>query len=78
MKSAVIDRFEAEIMALPLIEQTQVVEYFACKSRKKSAVERNLFRLQMEAMAADPQIQQQIREIREEFACTDTDGLELA
>jgi hypothetical protein len=75
MNATRLEQLETEINALPLSDQLWLMERMARQIRGKAingGIERES---QIAAMAADPQIQQELREIEAEFAGTEGDGL---
>ena len=69
-------QLEASIRELPREEQLWLVERIIHALRESETQERALWEADLIAMAADPAIQNEIREIEREFANTETDGLE--
>jgi len=62
------------IQQLTLMEQVWLLEQLAHHIRKQAA-HQQVFESQLEAMASDPQIQRELREIEAEFVAADFDGL---
>jgi hypothetical protein len=67
---------EARINQLPPEEQLLLIERLAHKLRGQAGSPQPSLQAQLEAMAHDPDIQREIREIKQEFSGTETDGLE--
>jgi hypothetical protein len=74
MHSSVLQSIEAQLPLLSNDERLWLIEHLAQQVRKPT--ERDDFRAEMEAMANDPEIQKELREIQEEFSVADGDGLE--
>jgi hypothetical protein len=70
-----LSQIEERITQLPIDEQLWLIERVAQRLReylsKQGAVD-----AQLVAMAADPDIQRELHKINEEFAVTESDGLE--
>jgi hypothetical protein len=75
MNLAVLSQIEAHIDQLSLGEQLWLLERLAQRLREQLVVQ-TPFEQQLTAMAADPDIQQELRRIEEEFAPAAADGLE--
>ncbi|BBL76071.1 hypothetical protein [Methylomagnum ishizawai] len=67
---------ENRIRQFPIAEQLWLVERVAQHIREQLAAESSL-EAQLAAMAADPNIQRELREIEKEFDVAMSDGLEL-
>lgn len=74
MNRANLTQLEESISKLPLTEQLWLIERLAQHIRYAMAQETP--EAQLVAMANDPEIQQELRLIEEEFAVAETDGLE--
>jgi hypothetical protein len=72
MNTTVISKIEQSIFALPLGEQRRLLARVSKKLRKREEAERDA---QLRAMANDPAIQKEIRDIEREFMQTELDGL---
>ena len=73
MKSNALQTIEKELPLLSQKEQLWLLEHLAKLQKEKRREE---WAASLEAMAKDPQIQAEIRQIQEEFAITEMDGLE--
>jgi hypothetical protein len=74
--SALTD-LESHIDQLSVIDQLALLEYVAQRVRKNLGTQSNPDN-ELALMAADPDIQRELREINEEFAAMEADGLDLA
>ena len=74
MISTDLDRLNDEIQQLTLMEQVWLLEQLAHHIRNQAAHQQGI-ESQLEAMASDPQIQRELREIEVEFGPADFDGL---
>lgn len=74
MNPYILSKIEESINQLPVDQQLQLIERVAQRIRghmgSKEAIEDQLAKL-----AADPQIQDELRKVDEEFASTEVDGL---
>lgn len=70
-------QIEEHFNQLPLKEQLWWVEQLLQRIRERNETEQ-IFSLekQLKAMAADPEIQSEMRQIEQEFSITEIDGLE--
>ena len=75
MPSSVLSQIEERIHQLPIDEQLWLIERVAQRIREH-VVKQQAFEKQLVAMAADPEIQSELHKIDEEFAVTESDGLE--
>jgi hypothetical protein len=75
MNTTHLKHLEIEISTLSLSDQLWLMERMAHQIRDKAINGRIDRENQIAAMAADPQIQQELREIEAEFARTEGDGL---
>ena len=75
MPTSVLSQIEERINQLPIDEQLLLIERVAQRIREEMA-KQHAFEKQLAAMAADPEIQRELRKIDEEFAVTESDGLE--
>ena len=73
MKSSSLQAIEKELPLLSQQEQLWLFEHLAQLQKERRREE---WEASLEAMAKDPQIQAEIRQIQEEFAVTEMDGLE--
>jgi len=67
MNFGVLSEIEAHIDELSVAEQLALLEYVAQRLRKNLGAQSNLEN-ELALMAADPDIQRELREINEEFA----------
>jgi hypothetical protein len=72
---AILSQIEEHIHQLSLAEQVWLIERLAQRLREQLTVQ-NTFESPLAEMAADPEIQQELRHIEEEFAPAAADGLE--
>ena len=75
MNATLLDQIEENVMQLSQKEQLWLIERMIHRLRQKSEQENLDLDLQIEAMAADPHIQQELHDINVEFMITETDGL---
>ena len=75
MTSLVLSQIEERINQLPIDEQLWLIERVAQRIREHM-LKLGVFDQQLAAMAADPEIQRELHKIDEEFAGTESDGLE--
>ena len=75
MNLAILSQIEEHIHQLSLAEQLWLIERLAQRLREQLTVQSTL-ESQLAGMAADPEIQQELRRIEEEFAPAAADGLE--
>jgi hypothetical protein len=76
MVSATLTCIEKQIDQLSQEEQLWLIEHLAARLRKHAVAERAAWQADLAAMAADPQIQAELRQIEQEFRVADLDGLE--
>jgi hypothetical protein len=72
MPLAVTEEIENQFAELPHQTQLTVMERLIHRMREREQKEDAAFEAEM---AADPEIQREIREINDEFRCTEGDGL---
>ena len=77
MHTSVLSQIEESITQLPVDEQLWLIERVAQRLREHMLKQRALD-AQLVAMAADPDIQRELRKINQEFAATESDGLETS
>ena len=77
MNLGVLSELEAHIDQLSVAEQLALLEYVAQRLRKNLGAQSNVEN-ELALMAADPDIQRELREINEEFASMEADGLDPA
>ncbi len=71
-----LSQIEKEISMLPQNDQLMLMEKIIHRLRKSSQNRGDMIETQLAAMASDPEIQRELKEINEEFAQTESDGLE--
>lgn len=69
-------QLESNILELSREEQLWLVERIIHTLRESEMRERKMWKADLIAMAADPAIQKEIREIEQEYSVTENDGLE--
>jgi lantibiotic modifying enzyme len=75
MNTASLEKIEAEILRLDLNQQLELIEFLARQVRENSQKPVKNLESELSAMANDPEIQRELREIEDEFAETLLDGL---
>jgi hypothetical protein len=75
MNTPVLSQIEESINQLSLDEQLWLMEQLAHRIRENT-LKQSFWDTQLAAMAADPEIQNELRKIEEEFAFAEADGLE--
>ena len=79
MAAAFLNKIEEMISHLSPDEQMYLIENMArClrgNQKRKESAEHALFRSQLAAMAEDPELQDELRKISQEFAPTESNGL---
>lgn len=75
MSPTVISQIEQNIFALPAEEQLRLIKRVTETLRKRAEHESD-FDAQLVAMAHDPDIQRELREIERDFRVTEFDALE--
>ena len=76
MNLSALSQIEESISQLSLAEQLWLIERVAQRLREKLDAQ-SAFDQQLAAMAADQEMQQELRRIEEEFAHAATDGLDM-
>jgi len=71
-----LSQIEKNVIMLPRDEQLLLVERIIHRLRKRNIEEESYIESQLAIMASDPDIQQELGKINEEFASTELDGLE--
>lgn len=74
MNTLALDQLETAINQLPLFDQVRLLERLSQRVRKQAEGAQNMDE-QLAAMAADPAMQRELRQIEAEFAGTEMDGL---
>lgn len=77
MTLSVLEQLEADIGQLPLIDQLRLMERLAHRISKNARPSVVVQESELIAMANDPAIQKELRQIDAEFAETEADGLGL-
>ena len=77
MTPSVLEQLEADIEQLSLIDQLRLMERLAHRISKHARPSVVVQEGELIAMANDPAIQKELRQIDAEFAATETDGLGL-
>jgi len=75
MNLSALSQIEESIAQLSLVEQLRLIERVAQRLREHLDAQ-STFDQQLVAMAADQEMQQELRRIEEEFAHTAADGLD--
>ena len=75
MPASVLSQIEERITQLPVDEQLWLIERVAQRLRE-SMRKQHALDAQLVAMAADPDVQRELHKMNEEFAVTESDGLE--
>ena len=75
MTSSILSHLEERINQLSIDEQLWLVGRITQRIREH-ILQQNVFDQQLVAMAADPEIQRELQKINDEFAATESDGLE--
>ena len=76
MNNTILERIEADISQLSLSEQLWLMERLAQRIRQNALPAHPDFERQLAAMASDPDIQRELRQIEADFAGTESDGLD--
>jgi len=75
MNMPVLTQIQENINRLSSNEQLWLIEWLAHRVREKTSAQ-SVWASQLADMAADPEIQSELRKIDAEFALAETDGLE--
>jgi hypothetical protein len=75
MNSSVLSQIEESINQLSLDEQLWLIEQLVHRIRENT-LKQSVWDSQLVAMAADPEIQNELQKIDEEFAVAEANGLE--
>lgn len=78
MNSSVLTQIEESFTQLSRTEQLWLVERLVHHLHEATGREQEFGRNPLAAMAADPEVQQELRRIEEEFASAEADGLGAA
>lgn len=76
MTTPLLERLDADIERLSLTEQLWLMERLARRIRAQMHPVLDVTESDLMAMASDPAIQQEVRQIEAEFALTEIDGLD--
>lgn len=76
MSSSILSEIEKKINRLSREEQLWLIERLAHSLRESTLKDQSILENQLAAMASDPEIQSELKKIDEEFALTESDGLE--
>ena len=74
MSELVLTEIENTILKLPVDEQRKLISRVSRKLRNQTGNDSD-FKQQLKEMAADPDIQRELREIEADFRSTEFDGL---
>lgn len=77
MNMPILSEMENNISKLSLKEQLWLMERLVQRIRANTVYLENQFEDDLVAMANDPQIQDELKKISEEFAYADADGLDM-
>ena len=75
MNSSTLSEIEKKINQLSREEQLWLIERLAYSLRKSTIKDQSILEYQLAAMADDPEIQNELKKIDEEFALTEPNGL---
>lgn len=78
MNASAISKIEDSFNQLSLTEQLRLIERLVQRVREIMGGDEIGFEAQLTAMAADPEIQNELQQIEAEFVLTEADGLEPA
>jgi hypothetical protein len=77
MNMPILSQMEDRISHLSLAEQLWLMERLVQRIREKTVNTKSQFESDLMTMANDPQIQNELQQIEEEFAFTEADGLDI-
>lgn len=77
MRTPILSQMEDSISRLSLSEQLWLMERLVQRIKENTVNQKSQFESDLIAMADDPQIQRELREIEEEFAFVEADGLDV-
>ncbi len=75
MATTALSQFENDFEQLSPEAQFSLLERLALRARRASPEQHNAWEAELEAMAADPEIQREVSNINAEFKVTEADGL---
>ena len=78
MNSSALEQIESIFSELSVSEQLLLIERLVRQVNEFTLRRRIEFDQQLALMAADPEIQRELRSIQQEFSVAETDGLEKA
>jgi hypothetical protein len=78
MNQPLLRQIEDSFTQLSIAEQLRLIERLVHRVRKDTLTQREDADNQLARMAADPDIEREMREIEREFAPAESDGLEIA
>lgn len=76
MNGSVVSQIEDSFNQLSLSDQLWLIERLVQRIREQTLRSKNDLNAQLDAMAADPDIRREIRQIENEFSVTEADGLD--
>ena len=76
MNASMLSKIEDIFNQLSITEQLWLIQRLVQRIRENVGNKEDLFESQLMAMAADPEIQNELQQIEQEFAFTEIDGLE--
>ena len=77
MNMPVLSQMEERISRLSLDEQLWLMERLVQRIKENTVNQKSQFENDLIAMANDPEIQSELREIEKEFAFAEADGLDI-
>jgi hypothetical protein len=78
MNQPILRQIEESFTELSIPEQLRLIERLVHRVHENTLKQRDDADVQMAKMAADPDIEKELREIGQEFAAAESDGLEIA
>jgi len=78
MSQSPVSQIEESFRNLPISEQRELIERLVARLNEQGLDQTHDLDDQLARMAADPDIQREMREIEREFALAESDGLERA
>jgi len=76
VEQSIFTQIEDDFIRLSVPEQLQLIERLVHRVHQSALLAGSDLSVQLAAMAADPEIQREVRDIEREFACAEADGLE--
>jgi hypothetical protein len=77
MDQPTVSQIEESFSQLPISEQRRLIDRLVHRVNEKILTDSQDLDDQLALMAADPQIQTELQEIKSEFAVAESDGLEI-